>query len=186
MSVLKLIVVSGLPGSGKSTLAEGIARALRMPLLSVDPIESAMIQSGLERSFQTGLAAYFVAERLASEQLQGDLSVIIDAVSPVEEARELWRGLSKKFHASLIIIECVLDREVHRHRIESRIRNLHGIPEVTWNDVEQRRQEYIPRNEERLIINSANNVETNLEKALEYIVTLKTKPSPLLEVAAQR
>lgn len=39
----KIIVVSGLPGSGKSTLAEGIANKLQLPIFSVDPIESLII-----------------------------------------------------------------------------------------------------------------------------------------------
>jgi len=52
-----LIVMSGLPGSGKSTIAEGIAQQLRITLLSVDPIESAVIKSGIAKSFETGLAA---------------------------------------------------------------------------------------------------------------------------------
>ena len=62
MSTPFLIAMSGLPGSGKSTIAEGIARRLSIPILSVDPIESAIITAGIARSFETGLAAYLVAE----------------------------------------------------------------------------------------------------------------------------
>ena len=57
-----LIVLSGLPGTGKSAVADGIARALRLPVLSVDPLESAILQAGIPPSFETGLAAYLVAE----------------------------------------------------------------------------------------------------------------------------
>ena len=83
-----LIVVSGLPGSGKSTLADGLANALRAPVLSVDPIESAMIRAGVPRSFETGLAAYLVAEACAESFLRAGLDVVIDAVSGVEPARD--------------------------------------------------------------------------------------------------
>ncbi|MBI2038302.1 MAG: AAA family ATPase [Candidatus Nealsonbacteria bacterium] len=169
MNAFKLIIISGLPGSGKSTLAEGIAQKLRLPIFSVDPIESSIIKSGIKRSFETGLAAYLVAETLASEQLKLGLSVIIDAVSPVKEAREMWHNLSKKFNIQLILIECMLNREAHKNRIASRIRNMHGIPEVTWDDVENVAKSYIPRNEERLVIDSINSIEENLDKALEYI-----------------
>src|SRR5438552_2923844 len=104
--MLKIIVVSGLPGSGKSTLAEAVAKKLRISLFSVDPIESSIVKSGISRRFETGLAAYLVAETLADEQLGFGLSVIIDAVNPVKEARDMWSNLSTKHHARLIIIEC--------------------------------------------------------------------------------
>ena len=46
---------------------------------------------------------------------------------------------------------------------------MHGIPEVTWNDVQNWRNEYLPWSEERLIVDSTNGVEENLERAIEYI-----------------
>lgn len=168
-SPLKLIIVSGLPGVGKSALAEKLAEYLGIPIFSVDPIESAIIKSGLKRSFETGLAAYLTAETLAKEQLKLGLSIIIDAVSPVKEARVMWQNLSKKYQTKLIIIECVLDPELHKKRIEARIRNMHGIPEVTWGDVEKCQKEYLKWTEDRLVLNTANDLKNNLKTALEYI-----------------
>ncbi|MDQ2906755.1 MAG: AAA family ATPase [Ktedonobacteraceae bacterium] len=165
----KLIIISGLPGSGKSTVAESLAASLSVPIFSVDPIEASIIRSGLKRSFETGLAAYLVAEALAEEQLKCGLSVIIDAVNPVQEARDMWHNLVRTQNATLIIIECVLEREFHKERIESRIRNMHGIPEVTWEDVENRRKEYVPWKEERLQLDTANAHEKSVKKALDYI-----------------
>jgi len=55
-----------LPVSGKSTLAESIADKLKLPVFSVDPIESAVLKTGIKRSFETGLAAYLIAETLAN------------------------------------------------------------------------------------------------------------------------
>ena len=169
MNKPKLIIIAGLPGSGKSTVAESLAEELSIPLFSVDPIESSMIKSGLERSFETGLAAYIVAETLAGEQLKHRLSVIIDAVSPVQEARDMWHNLARTQNARLIIIECVLERELHKQRIESRIRDMHGMPEVTWEDVENRRETYLPWKEERLVLDSADTREKSVKKALDYI-----------------
>lgn len=37
-----LVVVTGVPGSGKSTLAEGLAAALRLPLISLDAIKESL------------------------------------------------------------------------------------------------------------------------------------------------
>lgn len=169
MKSQKLILVSGLPGVGKSTLAEGIAKHLGCPIFSVDPIESAIIQSGLKRSFETGLSAYLVAQTLAEEHLKLGFSVVIDAVNAVVEARGMWSELEKKYAAAQIIIECILDEREHKKRIEARVRNLHGLSEVTWQEVEERRQEFAPWERDRLIIDTAEPNENNLKTALEYI-----------------
>ncbi|GCE15288.1 AAA family ATPase [Tengunoibacter tsumagoiensis] len=169
MKNVQLILISGLPGAGKSTLAESLVEKLSMPLFSVDPIESSIIKSGITRRFETGLAAYIVAETLAGEQLKHGLSVIIDAVNPVQEARAMWHNLARTHHATLIIIECVLERELHQERIASRVRNMHGIPELTWQDVEHSRKNYLPWTEERLVLDTANGHEENVQKALDYI-----------------
>src|SRR5690606_25719468 len=100
-----LIIMSGLPGSGKSTIAEQIAQQLKISIFSVDPIESAIIRSGIEKSFETGYAAYLVAQQLASEQLALGNSVIIDAVNAEEEAKNTWRALARKHNLKPIILE---------------------------------------------------------------------------------
>jgi predicted kinase len=166
---LLLIIVSGLPGSGKSTLAQEISKTLKLPLFSVDPIESSIIKAGITKSFETGLAAYVVAQELASERLKLGFSVIIDAVSAVQEARDMWFDLQKQYKTELIIIECVLDQKLHKSRIESRVRNIYGIPEVTWSDVEKRSMDYLSWGDtQRLVIDSGQSIEINLARVLEY------------------
>jgi predicted kinase len=170
MSKPRLIVVSGLPGSGKSTIAERLAQRLRIPVFSVDPIESAMIRAGIAQSFETGLAAYLVAETLAGEQLKLGISVIIDAVNAEEEGKDVWRGLAQRFDLELTILEVfVSDRALHRSRIESRVRNLYGFSEVTWERVEVRREAWTDWKEPTLQLDSARDVEANVSEALRYI-----------------
>ncbi len=165
----KLIIISGLPGSGKSTVAEGVAERLSLPVFSVDPIESSIIKAGIEKSFETGYAAYLVAETLAAEQLHLGTSVVIDAVSGVKPAREMWRNLSKEHSAKLVIIECFLDEELHKQRLAARVRNLYGFDEITWDDVQKRKKEYLPWEEERLVLDTSGSPESNVQEALEYI-----------------
>jgi predicted kinase len=165
-----LIVLSGLPGSGKSTLAEGLSRRLSVPLFSVDPIEAAMWRGGLAKA-QTGIAAYDVAQALADEHLRLGHSVIIDAVNPVEAPRAAWRKLATKYRANLKIIECVCaDQTVHRRRIEARVRNIDGMPDITWARVLERRAEYETWTDARLTLDtSTKSAEQLVAEALDYV-----------------
>lgn len=167
---MQLIVLSGLPGSGKSTLAEGLSRILSFPVFSVDPIEAAMWQSGLAKQ-STGIAAYDVAIALADEHLRLGHSVIADAVNPVEAPRAAWRNLAAKYRADLKIIECVCaDEAVHRRRIEARVRNIAGMPEVTWARVLERRSEYEGWTDARLTRDtSTDSPEELLAAALNFV-----------------
>jgi predicted kinase len=164
-----LIVLSGLPGTGKSTVAEGIARTLRLPVLSVDPLESAILRAGIRPSFETGLAAYLVAETLADACLASGLDPVIDAVNSVEHAREMWRAMARKHHAPLRIIECrVSDPAVHAARLASRERGL-VLAEPTGEDVERRRAEWTDWPEPYLVLDALDGIEANIAAALAYL-----------------
>lgn len=170
MTSQKLIVLAGLPGSGKSTLAEGLSRILSAPVFSIDPIEAAMWRGGLART-QTGIPAYEVAITLADEHLRLGHSVIVDAVNPVEAPRAAWRNLAARYRADLRIIECVCaDEAVHRRRIEARVRNIDGMPDVTWTRVLERRDEYEAWADARLELDtSTRSPEQLLAEALDYV-----------------
>lgn len=162
-----LIVMSGLPGSGKSTLAEQLAVALSLPILSIDPIEAAMWRSGLAAE-TTGVAAYEVARALADEQLRLGLSVIVDAANLIELAREMWRTLAAEHSTKAVMIECVCkDVALHRQRLEQRVRNIPGMDEVTWKQVEHRHTE--PRQDSYLEIDTSKRKADHLAAALRYI-----------------
>lgn len=170
MSKIQLILLSGLPGSGKSTLAEAIAKKLRLPIFSVDPIEASIIKANIPKSFETGHAAYLVAATLAEEQCKLGNSVVIDAVNAEEEAKDVWRELSKNCDAMLVIIECFTsDVDLHKKRIKARVRNLHGIPEITWERVQYRKAAYTEWKEPTLKIDTANDLKANTTKAIRYI-----------------
>lgn len=165
-----LIVMSGLPGSGKSTIAEQIAEQLKLPVLSVDPIESAIIKSGIAMSFETGLAAYLVAEALADEQLKLGNSVIIDAANVEEEGKGIWRALAAKRGLKPIIIHVfVSDEDLHKKRLESRVRGLHGFSEVKWDKVQARKAVFTEWKEPTLKLDSSTDLTKNVERAIDYI-----------------
>ena len=165
-----LIVFSGMAGTGKSALSEQVAHRLRIPVFSVDRIESAILAAGLVRSFETGLASYHVVESLSDLQLSLGQSVIVDAVNAEEEAKSMWRGLASKHGATMRIVECrCSDEALHRQRLQSRYRPWSGIPEPTWGQVQERRRAWSAWKEPAFLVDSTNSLEDNLEEVLRWL-----------------
>jgi predicted kinase len=140
-----LIAMAGLPGSGKSTVAEQLARQWGIAVVSVDPLESAILRAGIANDQPTGLAAYLVAETIADSVLRAGQSIIVDAVNAVGPARDQWVMLADRLGVEVRFIETICsDTELHRRRLEARRRDLPHLAEPTWNAVEQSLDEYDP------------------------------------------
>ena len=167
--------MAGLPGAGKSTVAEVVGNRLGYPVISVDPIESAILSAGIDSDQPTGLAAYLVAETIADAALANGLSIIVDAVNAVDPARQQWVDLAKKHDESLRFIEVVCsDSELHRERLEARNRNLTHLPEPTWHAVEQSLDEYsdwtgATAAAERITLDSVQPLGVTVERALAFL-----------------
>jgi predicted kinase len=141
------IVMAGLPGTGKSTVALAVGTQLGLPIVSVDPIESAILSAGIDAGQPTGLAAYLVAEVIADSVLSSSASgVIVDAVNAVEPAREQWVKLAARHGERRVrFVEVICsDESVHRARLEARGRQLAHIAEPSWHAVEQSLDEWEP------------------------------------------
>lgn len=140
LSITQLIVMAGLPGAGKSTIGEIVGARLGATVVSVDPIESAILRAGgIDADQPTGgLAAYLVAEETARTELLAGRTVIVDAVNAGEAARLQWRDLAAETEVRLRVIEVVCsDEAIHRERLEKRERGLPHLEETTWRAVEQ-------------------------------------------------
>lgn len=167
--------MAGLPGTGKSTIAGVLGNRLGYGILSVDPIESAILSAGIDSDQPTGLAAYLVAEAIADAALGNGQTIIVDAVNAVVPAREQWAGLAKKHNEQLMFIEVVCsDPEVHRTRLQERGRNLAHLTEPSWHAVEQSLEEYAEWTGEsalvdRLTLDSMQPVDVSVERALAFI-----------------
>jgi predicted kinase len=169
-----MIVMSGLPGTGKSTIAMAVARSRRLPVLSVDPIESSIVRAGVTASFETGLAAYLIVETIADACLTSGLDPVIDAVISMDVARDMWRKLAHQYNAELRIIECVLADEILQERLNTRQRDF-AIDEPSWSDVERRRREWSPWPEPHLTLDAAHEVEVNVKDALAYVASARAR-----------
>jgi predicted kinase len=162
--------MAGLPGAGKSAVAEGLAKALRCAVLSVDPVEAAMWRAGVSRDEPTGVAAYVVVETLAAEQLALGHDVIIDAVNAVEPAREQWRALAERTGALLRFIEVQCsDEQEHRRRLEGRARGITGLSEPSWESVQARRAGFVDWRDDRLVLDSMAPLPDIVRCALDHL-----------------
>lgn len=166
-----LIVMTGLPGTGKSAIADGIARALRLPVFSVDPLEAALLRTGITREHRSDYAAYELVSTLAESQLRLGQSAVVDAVNSLAWLRGTWRDLASRFGARTSLIECVCsDPSLHRSRLEHRKRDIPGfVYEPDWSQVVQRGAEFEPCLEDRLVLDSVRPFEDNLQQAVDYI-----------------
>ena len=132
----RLIAFGGLPGVGKTTLARALARRLGAVALRIDTIEQAIRDAGV-LSGGVGTAGYRVANALAEAHLAQGLSVVADAVNPVEAARQGWRDLAARAGARLVEIEVVCSDEAeHRRRVETRPCDVPGLVSPSWAAVE--------------------------------------------------
>ena len=169
-----LIVTAGLPAAGKSTIAEVVGNRLGLTVLSVDPIEAAILSAGIDAEQPTGLAAYLVAETMAEGVLATGRGVVIDAVNAVEPAREQWVKLAARQNVPLRFIEVICsDPEVHRARLASRS-GRHGIAQETAHAVEQSLDEWEPWTGEsaaspRVTLDSVQPLGVNVDQALAFL-----------------
>ncbi len=170
-----LIAMAGLPGSGKSTLAAHIGRRLRAAVVSVDPLESAILEAGIDSDQPTGLAAYLVAETIAESVLSSGQTIIVDAVNAVEPARQQWMQLAERMSTPLRFVEASCsDAELHRTRLEARQRSRPELAEPSRNAVEQSLEEYadwtgsfatVPR----ITVDTAGPLDANVDAAVAFL-----------------
>ena len=139
-----LIEFGGLPGTGKSTLAAHLADRSGAVWLRIDEIEGAMRRNGLTAD-QTGVAAYSVAHDVAASHLRRGLTVIADAVNPVDAARLGWRDLARSVRARHVVIETSCTDAARLDRLAER------EPDVL---VPLTPDGYEPRTDERLIVDT--------------------------------
>lgn len=169
-----LIVMAGLPGTGKSTIGQVVASRLGIPVVPVDPIETAILQAGIASEQPTGLAAYLVAETLAERVLEAGTGVLVDAVNAVAPAREQWLRLATRLGEPIRFIEVVCsDPDLHRSRIESWRRSMPHI-QLTWNAVEQSLDDYSEWTGDsaavaRITLDSVEPLGTNVERAVAFL-----------------
>jgi predicted kinase len=170
-----LVLVSGWTGAGKSTIAELIAAELAAPIASFDWLMSGLrtfpevweaVERPVERQREVG---WSLISRVAEQQLRRGASCVIDLVAR-EAPRARWAELASNHGAAFRVIECVCsDIELHRSRVDGRVRAIPGWYELEWEHVQRGRAGYVPLAEPKLVIDSVRPLEENWRQVLELI-----------------
>ena len=163
------MLFSGLPGTGKTALARQVARELTIPLLAKDRVQSALCVRGLaERRTVDG---YHLLFDLADEQLALGVSVLPDAVFPMQEFRLRARDMADRHGARFRAIHCFCsDAKTWQRRMEERQQYVPHWTPVGWSEVERIREIYEPRKpRSALFVDAVNSLEENLARVLRWL-----------------
>lgn len=170
-----LIVFSGLPGAGKSAVAERISQKLKIPVFGKDRIEAAMVRSELATidNKRLGFSGYEILAELAEACLRSGTSLGLDSVCGFKRIRDSWHSLAVKYNAKFAAIECICsDADIHRTRLESRVRGIEGWHELDWAEVERVRSYFEPWDSEHLVVDSMNDIDENVAAIEGFINSL--------------
>jgi predicted kinase len=168
----QIIAFTGLPGTGKSTLAERLGRASGVPVFASDWLMGSLAPHGVlsDLDYETFLALdYGLMETLIVRQLMLGQSAITDCVLDDATAQR-WAEIAAEHGAPMRVIECVCsDTDLHRSRVEGRVRGIPGWHEIDWAHVERLRADLPPLALDRLTADAIDPVESNLALVQGYV-----------------
>lgn len=163
----KLIVFSGLPATGKSRLANQLAQHLRIPMFSKDHFESILYNDQL--SDGGSLTGYHLLLETATLQVSLGVSVVVDAVFPLQGFRDSLRGIALQHQAQLYIIHTYCsDENLHQKRLLERPSQL-PWKSIDWERVMEIKYLYLPwLPEQALFVDALDSFDSNFERVLGH------------------
>jgi predicted kinase len=138
-----MVLLTGAPGTGKSTLADAAAASLHAPVLAWDWVMGSLtgfgdVQAAFRQMDREDYRAvgWSVMWNLSIAQLRSGRSVVLDGVARDSEVQR-FRELATEFGAQSVVVWTLCsDREIHRSRVEGRVRAIPGWHELDWSHVD--------------------------------------------------
>ena len=131
---VRLAIVGGLPGTGKTTLASALARSVNAVMLSSDIVRKELVGAGViaGAAGKYGEGLYSPAnkavvygsmlERAKTHLLMGR-SVVLDGSWTDPEERRFAARVAADTSSVLVMLRCVVDKEIADQRIAGRLDN---------------------------------------------------------------
>jgi predicted kinase len=161
------ILICGLPGVGKSFFAKVLAQRMDAQYLSSDSIR----MKELEKRTYSEEEKTRIYERMvqeAAELLGKGKGVILDATFYLERYRQMMRDVAQMNNVDFFIIECVLDEDELKKRMGKR-KGEKTESEADFAVYLKVKREFEAIVEEHLVIETSEQLEGNIEKAIEWI-----------------
>jgi aminoglycoside phosphotransferase family enzyme/predicted kinase len=147
-----LVIIVGLVGTGKTAVARSLERSLGLPVISSDIVrkELAGIPPTEHRydRFESGIytdafsdLTYDTMFNQARDLLSQGRSVVLDATFSRLASREQAIRIAEKTNSDIIAVECVLDEEVVKSRLERRLHE-ETASDAGWDIYEIQKQTF--------------------------------------------
>jgi len=167
-----LYILSGLPGSGKTSISRLLARRLGATYLRIDTIEQGLRELC---SFDVEGEGYRLAYRIAADNLRLGTSVVADSVNPIELTRREWEDVARETGVRHVNIEVrCSDSSEHRQRVGTRVQDIGGLRQPTWDEVENRT--YDAWTVDRIVVDTAAK---SVEDCVEEVLARLSRPQAL-------
>jgi aminoglycoside phosphotransferase family enzyme/predicted kinase len=147
-----LLIMAGLVGTGKTTVAEALSRSLGLSVISSDIVRKRLAGiPSTERRFEPFSGGIYSEKfsrktydeifALARELLSKGQSVILDASFKKRQDRLQAKKLADEAKADFSVIECILDENTVKKRLERRIKE-GSVSDGRWEIYGQQKQDF--------------------------------------------
>lgn len=177
-----LVVFAGAPGVGKSTLARAVARELSAAYLDKDTIKDATLSLGREMQVDNigpfaGALSYTLLVPLARDNLTVGTHVVIDSPAGYRAFQDAVEELVRRVRVKFKLVECITtDESLLRERIERRAPDLPDHRVRDWDAYQQARARMERLSGPRVVVDTAETVQTNLKKIMNALVVGEPAP----------
>ena len=144
-----VVAVAGLSGTGKTSVARAVAGELGLRVVSADEVRKSLFADTAGAGYGEGpyspeanLLTYRKMLEAGRALLEGDRGVVLDATFRRASDRALARSMASESGACWRLIECRLDEESVRSRLERRAARKEGASDATWATYLRQRGEF--------------------------------------------